>query len=384
MKIFTRLFFILILQLCLYQPHAFALTKVDKDGAYSATALAATGDNIAMGHFDGKVRIYDPSSSKLIKTLEGHSKPVACLGSDILGRYILSAAGDGKVILWDGKKGERINGSFNPGASFSSCAVDPGGKYSLAGYGSTVYLWNNGTWENEGIWEGIKDGVYSIAVHYGGKLAAVGGKNGKIGIYSIPSGKLIKTLQAGTDVVASLAFAPKSDILISGGYDKTARIWDISTGELKKELSRHSDTVKSVGISSEAKYAVTGGDDGNVFLWDLESGNAENYLKGEPSVQAVAIDPAARFIAAGVGAPFQEDKYVKILYPQNRKQSRDVYTFQDAQVTLSPLGYVDGAGNFGGYVLIYVGGKLIPYSEAASTYNKPERLKIQLGKGFTP
>lgn len=383
MKIVAHLFFLLMFQPCLYS-QAFAVTKVDKDGAYSASAVAAVGDNVVMGHFDGKLRLYNPSTSKLIKVLEGHSKPITCVGSDVLGRYILSTAGDGKVNLWDGKKGERINGSLNPGVSFSACAVDPGGKYSLAGYGSTVYLWNNGTWENEGIWEGLKDGVYSISVHYSGKLAAVGGKGGKIGIYSIPSGKLIKTLHAGADVVASLAFAPKSDLLISGGYDKTARIWNVATGELKKELSRHSDTVKGVGISSGGKYAVTGGDDGNVFLWNLENGQVDTYLKGEQSVQAVAIDPAARFVAAAVGAPFQDDKYVKIWYPQNRKQSRDIYTFQDAQVTLSPLGYVDGSGNFGEYVLIYAGGKLIPYAEAASTYNKPERLKIELGKGFTP
>lgn len=363
---------------------SFAKPVAEKDGAYSATAMAAVEDNIAMGFFDGKIRIYDPSSSKLVTELREHVKPVDCLASDLLGKYILSAAGDGKVVLWDASSGKPIHKKFSPGTSFASCAIDPGGKYSFAGAGASVSVWNNETWENTAIWEGIKDGVYSIAVHYNGKIAAVGGKNGKINLYSVPEGKLIKTLQAGSGVVIALAFAPKSDLLISGGYDNTARVFNTATGKLIKELSAHSDTVRGVGAPDGGRYFVTAGDDGNVFLWDIQTGKIDNYLKGGASVVSIAVDASLRFIAAGVGKPFEADRFVKIWFPADRFQSRDVFAFQDAFVTISSSGYVDGSGDFPRRVSIYEGGKRLPYADGASKYNKPERMKINLGKGFMP
>lgn len=363
----------------------FAKPVADNDGAYTVSSLVAVGDNIAMGLFDGKIRLYDPSISKLIKTLDGHSKPVDCVGSDILGRYLLTSASDGKVILWDGASGEKLHQKNAPGVSFSVCAMDPGGKYSLAGSGSSISVWNNDTWENVAIWDSMKDGVYSIAVHYNGRIAAVGGKGGKINIYQMPDGKLIKTLQAGNGEISQLAFAPESDLLISGGYDNTARIWNTTSGKLIKELSAHTDTVRGVGASAGGNYFVTGGDDGNVFLWDMNTGKMENYLKGQnTSVVSLAIDPALRFIAVGIGKPFQKERFVKILFPGERFQSRDVITFNNGQATISSSGFVDGSGDFADKISIYEGGKKIPYSQAALRYNKPERMKINLGPGFKP
>lgn len=375
---------VLVFAFC-FNAIVFAKPAADNDGAYAVAAMAPAGDNIAIGYFDGKIRLYDPSLSKLVKTLDGHSKPIQCVASDILGRFILSSASDGKVILWDAVTGEKLHQKNSPGTSFSACAMDPGGKFSMAGAGASISVWNNNTWENVAIWDGMKDGVYSLSVHYNGNTAAVGGKDGKINIYTLPDGKLIKTLQAGKGEITSLAFAAESDLLISGGYDNTARVWNSSSGKLLKEFSGHTDTVRGVGASAGGLYFVTAGDDGNVFLWDMKTGKMENYLKGgQGSVVALAVDPALRYIAAGIGKTFQKERLVKIWYPSDRFQYRDVVTFNNAQVTISSSGFIDGSGDFADKISIYEGGKKIPYSQAAPRYNKPERMKINLGPGFKP
>ncbi len=361
-----------------------AATLVDTDGSYAVTALAVSGNDLVMGHFDGKIRIFDPFTSKLVRELAGHTKPVNSISADLFGRFILSSSQDGSLIFWNAENGQAIKRISRPGMAFGACALAPSGKYALAAFASTVYVWDTSTWENVAIWEKIDGGVISISVDEKGEKAALGGRDGKINIYSLPSGDLIKTLKAGGGVVSSTAFAPDSGLLISGGYDKTARVWDTDKGAVIKEFSGHTDTVRAVAAAAGGKNFATAGDDGSVAMWSITGESSSYAPAGSLPASALALDPAMRFIAAGRGAPFQDNKYVTLWFPSDRRQSRNIYVFSDALVVLSPLGYVDGSGSFAGYVSVYENGRRYALSQAASKYNRPERLKMPETKAYLP
>lgn len=371
--------FVIIITLngiCLAKPIA------DGENGYSPTAMAANGDNIVLGYFDGKIRLFDPAQSKTIKIIDAHSKPVECLGADVLGRYIISSSTDGKVVLWNAKTGEEIFKTFKSGSILKTCAIDLGGKYVIAGGGSNIYVWDASSWENVALWENIKDGIYSAAIHYNGRIVAIGGKEGKINLYSLPDGKLIKTLGNGKGVTMSLAFAPKTDILLAGNSDKTVTLWNITKGKIEKSHSLHNDSVTAVAISSEGKYAITGDDNGNIFFWDISKNKTQQYLKDGISVRTAIIDPNARFFAAGIGKPYEKNKYVRVWYPAHPTQIRDIFTFYGSQAVISSIGYVSGYGAYGEHLQIESGGKLYPFAEKGSIYNNSERLKLNLGKGL--
>ncbi|MBQ3033206.1 MAG: hypothetical protein IJD28_02400 [Deferribacterales bacterium] len=376
-KFLTVLFLFFIIS-----PFAKASTIIDTDGSYAVTALTTSADVLLMGHFDGKIRVFDPFTSKLIKELQGHTKPIVSISADIFGRYALSSSQDGSLIFWDIKQGKMIKRIFKPGMVFRACALEPSAKYALAAFASTVYVWDTSTWENVAIWERIDGGVYSISVEERGLVAAMGGKDGKINLYSLPHGNHIKTLKAGSHIVSSTAFALNSGLLISGGYDKTARVWNINSGTVIKEFSRHTDTVRAVAAAAGGKFFATAGDDGLVALWNI-SGSADNYspLGTLPST-ALALDPALRFMASGKGAIFQDNKYATLWFPSDRRQSRNIYVFSDALAVLSNLGYVDGSGSFASYITIQEKGRNYTLSQVAKKYNRPERLKITVTKGY--
>ena len=375
------LLFMMLLLFSLRDVYAAAI--IDTDGSYAVTALTVSGNNIIMGHFDGKIRILNPFTSKLIRELIGHKKPVTSISADFFGKYILSVSQDGSLIFWDASSGEIIKRISKPGMAFGACALAPSGKYALAAFSSSVYVWDTATWENVAIWEKI-NGITGIAVDESGKKTAISGKDGKISIYSLPSGDLIKTLKAGSGVVSSVAFAPDSGLLISGGYDKTARVWDTEKGIVIKEFSGHADTVRAVAAAAGGKKFATAGEDGAVILWSI-TGDAFSFSpSGSLPAQALLLDPTMRFIAAGKGAPFHDDKHVTVWFPADRRQSRNIYVFSDALVVLSPFGYVDGAGSFMGYVSVYENGRRIALSNVAAKYNRPERLKIPMSKGYLP
>lgn len=374
--------FLFLIIVIFFSKESFSTTIVDTDGSYAVTALNACGDYLVMGHFDGKIRIFDPFKSSLINTLEGHTKQVTSISSDIFGRYILSSSQDGSLIFWEVKTGKMIKRIFKPGMAFRASALHPSGKYAFASFASTVYVWDTSTWENVYIWERIDGDVYSISINETGKIAALGGKNGKINIYSAPKGDKIKTLKAGNDIVLSTDFAVNSDLLISGGYDKTARVWDINKGEIVKEFSRHNDTVRAVGASANGKIFVTAGDDGLVVLWNI-NGNSENFAaQGSLPATSLAVDDNLRFVASGKGAIFQDNKYATLWYPYNRRQSRNIYVFKDALAVLSNLGYVNGAGSFASYLSVNSGGRNYPFAQVAKKYNRPERMVIEKTKKY--
>lgn len=368
---------VLLLVISFFSIKTYASTVVDTDGSYAVTSLNACGDYLVMGHFDGKVRIFDPFKSKLIGSLTGHTKQVTNISSDLFCRYLFTSSQDGSLIFWDIKNGKNLKKIFKPGVVYRASSLSASGKYAFASFASTVYVWDTSTWENVYIWERIDGDVYSIAINETEKIAALGGKNGKINIYSVPDGKKIKTLQAGNEIVSSLDFAVNSDLLISGGYDKTARVWNVSNGTIVKEFSRHNDTVRAVAASKGGKFFATCGDDGLVALWNI-SGNGENYSPlGSLPATALALDDNLRFLASGKGAIFQENKYATLWFPSYRNQSRKIYVFRDALAVLSNNGYVDGAGSFASYITIYSGGRHYPFAQVAKKYNRPDKLIIK-------
>lgn len=53
-------------------------------------------------------------------------------------------------------------------------------------------------------------------------------------------GPLLQILEGHTNIVESMAFSPKGNLLASGSWDNTVRIWDGKTGQLLRTLEAHS------------------------------------------------------------------------------------------------------------------------------------------------
>ena len=57
---------------------------------------------------DGLIRLFDSDSNKLVTTFKGHTDSVNSISLSKNGYNFVSGGHDGKVILWDYRKGTKI------------------------------------------------------------------------------------------------------------------------------------------------------------------------------------------------------------------------------------------------------------------------------------
>ncbi len=108
----------------------------------------------------------------------------------------------------------------------------------------------------------------------------------------------IYTLSGHTEDVASVAFSPDGQTMVSGSFDKTLKLWNLKTGKLLRTLTGHSDFVRAVAISPDGQTIVSGGGgtevntDKTIRLWNLKTGKLLDTLQGHSQgISSLAIAP---------------------------------------------------------------------------------------------
>jgi hypothetical protein len=151
------------------------------------------------------------------------------------------------------------------------------------------------------------EGIGCVAFSPDGRRALTGSRDGKLRLWDVDSGSLLRTLVGHTEYVRAIAFLPDGQGAISGSLDNTLRQWDLESG---KEVRRFALGVNSSSSSLDRRLvtvAVSGdglralcGDPRTLGLFDLPS--AKQVRSIEPKVgliEGAAISPDGRRGLAG-------------------------------------------------------------------------------------
>jgi WD40 repeat protein len=87
--------------------------------------------------------------------------------------------------------------------------------------------------------------------------------------------------------------------LLSGDAEGKIFLWDIKTGELLRSLEGKTSPVNSLDIAAGKAVAASGHEDGTLVLWDLKTGTEIKTLKGPSPVFGAAISQDGGKIFAG-------------------------------------------------------------------------------------
>jgi WD40 repeat protein len=95
---------------------------------------------------------------------------------------------------------------------------------------------------------------------------------------------------------------------VSGSEDKTVKLWDVHTGRLQRTLQGHSGLVAAVACSPDGKLLATGGsvkeDDkhiAKVLLWDTKTWKVKQTLSDQAGwVLTLAFSPDGKTLAYGI------------------------------------------------------------------------------------
>ncbi|MFB2879075.1 AAA-like domain-containing protein [Floridanema aerugineum] len=138
-------------------------------------------------------------------------------------------------------------------------------------------------------------GITSISFSPDSQHLAIGGRNGKVQIWSISGQKLIEFV-AHQGEVWNVNFNPDGQHLATTGEDNTTRLWDFY-GQQIHEFDRHRSAVIEAKFSPDGKILVTIAEDGIKF-WNLSGQQIANRNIHPSWITTVGFYPNGECVTA--------------------------------------------------------------------------------------
>ena len=203
-------------------------------------AYSPEGGQLASGAEDGRIKIFDISSSNCLITFMDHTAKVTGLQYALnKSNVLVSSSLDGTIRAYDLIKYKNFRIMTTPKQTqLICCSVDYSGEIVAAGSLDT----------------------YNIFV------------------WSLKTGDLIDVLNGHTAPVSCLAFSHINDILISGSWDNTVKMWELYTKKGISETYEHNSKITAVALTPNDKEVAVSTLNGELYTWDIETGSIKNIL----------------------------------------------------------------------------------------------------------
>jgi WD40 repeat protein len=267
------------------------------EAAMSAVAVSKNNVLAAAASVDKQVHIYNFADGKLIKSV---AVPAVVRSLTFSPNNLILAASceNGAVEAW--------NCVFTPGPTVPAEFLKPLQSFAHTGAATDlVFAADNSTLFSSGLdaklqtWAVASDlptkqfahGNYvgSVAFHPGGTKVATGAADGKLRIFDLVKGVVLKDIAAhmapNQTMIYSVAFHPKLDLAATAGFDGIVKLWDTNSGNLVRELRSfsclfldtpgHHDNVYALAFSPDGEYLATGsaGVERLIKIWKVSDGS---------------------------------------------------------------------------------------------------------------
>jgi WD40 repeat protein/serine/threonine protein kinase len=260
------------------------------------------------------------------------------------GRWLATAGDDQAAQVWDAATGRPAGPPLRHDAPVHAVAFHPDGQtLATGGADRTARLWKTATGAAIGWPLRHTDAVLAVTFVPGQALLVTGTKDWELRLWStdqgddlgrlnLPQGSVTSVAVSGDGTtvlfgcadsqgahlldretrefrgvplphggaVASVAFFPTDDRVVTGGADGTARVWQLAPPLRGTPLPQHAH-VRVVAFSPDGALAATAADDGTVQLWDTASRQPHGQPlshAGQP-VRALAFHPGGRLLFTG-------------------------------------------------------------------------------------
>jgi len=246
---------------------------------------------------------FDSSGGALLRTLEGHSRPVRGVAVTPDGKRAVSASFDNTLKVWDLETGRALRTLEGHSASVLGAAVTPDGKRAVSvSDDKTLKVSDLDTGRALRTLEGHSDSVSGVAVSADGKRAVSASQDQTLKVWDLETGSVLRTLEGHSSGVNGVAVTPDGKGAVSVSTDNTLKVWDLETGLALRTLEGHSSHAFGVAMTPDGKRVVSASPDNTLKVWDLETGRALRTLEGHSSwVLGVAVTPDGRRAVSASG-----------------------------------------------------------------------------------
>jgi len=237
------------------------------------------------------------------------------------GKTLASAGHDKTIRLWETTTGKEIRTLQGHQAEVTALEFSPDGKrLASASHDETIRLWETATGKELCTLWGHQGRVTSVTFSPDGKSLASASTDGLVRLWEAARGKEIRTLERQAEVT-SVAFSPDGRSLASACSDGSIRLWETATGKAIHSLHGHQGPVTSVAFSSDGKNLASASSDESIRLWDTANGKAFHVFQYQGRwmkwVTSVAFSPDGRTLASA-----SSDGSIRLWETATRKEIR--------------------------------------------------------------
>jgi WD40 repeat protein/serine/threonine protein kinase len=241
-------------------------------------AFSPNGTQVASGGSDQVARIWNPANGQEVRTLAGHKStgPASVFSAGLEGvafspdgKWLASASGDRRVKIWETTTGREVRTLIGHTDVVQAVVFSPDGTQLVsASHDGTLKIWDAMTGREMRTLAGHEGRVWSVALSPDGARLASGHFTNNIKVWDAATGRELRTLVGHTGTVLGVAFSPNGTRLASASYDGTIKLWDPESGQELLTLKGHTDEVTSVAFSPDGGWLASAGGDRTVKLWD--------------------------------------------------------------------------------------------------------------------
>lgn len=289
-------------------------------------AFDASGQTLALGNERGEVRLLDPSQGTQ-KSVIHTPESVRAIVFSPDGKQI-AVGGEYVIRLYD-VAGRNMLRSFPYAKDIMVNSLrfsHDGSKLAAAYQDSVVKVWN----------------AQSGALLY--TLGAPVEKR-EISTEDILSGKAFETKKTGgvndprhSGYVVSLNFSPDDKLIATSSSDNTVRLWSVESGKFLRTLSGHSTQVNRANFTPDGKQVVSVDAEGGIRIWDSESGKSlQTFQSPDKEIcDLVLTHDGSRMITSTFFLPIdKKQNFIRVWDIKSGNNTQSIATGFDAPENLS-------------------------------------------------
>ena len=227
----------------------------------------------------------------------GHAFLVDAVTFSADGKYAVTGAEDGRVVLWEVATGAQVRECYFSDVlsiGIKSVAISPGNEAILAGtqIGGAILEFEMSTGKGRASLKspakGAANSINSLVLSSGGRLIFAGEESGAARVWNSVSAQSA-ALPEHSSAVTAVALTLDDQLIGLASKDHTATLVAMKTGEVSQTLSGHSDEVLAIAFSRDGKVVVTGSADRTARVWDVASGRSIRTLTASSRVNRVVF-----------------------------------------------------------------------------------------------
>lgn len=252
--------------------------------------FSPSGNKALTGSFDGMVKLWNPVTGELLKTLREETDRVyyfyqARFAHPLNENIVLTASEDQTAKMWNGDSGDILHtfightGSVHTVAYWPETPDEKPAKVITGGADKKIIMWNSVSNEILQTYDGHTGRVLCLTVSSDGEWILSGSLDKTAILWDRANGELIHVFSGHTGQINAVAFSPDNQYILTASGDSTFKIWDAATFELIVSVNAHLDKVQSAIFSPNGEKIATGSFDGTAKIWSV------NELTGKTSIR---------------------------------------------------------------------------------------------------